>query len=824
MPNYYPRNFSSRGIAIFCSACWLVIVSSKFPMADTAGNHFNKGYAFYQKWVQNREDSLLKQAISEMEISQKKSPKNPALLEWVGYLHILRNEYSLALHPLLETIPLLTDYKAPDKRTLEILSRVNLGYAYSSLHRYSEAADYLQQASSLTELPDLLYRIDFDLGSASLKAAQLNPADKPLMLQQAITAFRGALAVYAKSKDRIERPSPVMQIPYPVTEQSPAQLQEGLGSALQQSGDFTGAGAAYTQAVQLDPKNPLSWHDLGMLNRTISEKSQSEPEHRDSLNRAKAALEKANQLAPNDYQNGEDLAETLLELGAYKQASIQFDDAATARRNAGVEEKTPAKVLYNQALADSLAGRSDSAIRLTTRLLKTDSHNPKLLNLLGLLYIHQKRYDQAITPLQEAISISPDDLSAIQNLGVDQMDLRRFSDAVQTFQQLKHGNPANPEYSYLLGSAQAQSGDYPSAAASFNEYAKLDPAGKAVPNGMGYQGLAYSLQQTGDLSGAAVAYKKVTVIDPGNQTAWVNLGLALKLMAEKETQPDAAMESAHQAFSQAILLKPMDSLALYSDAETLIALNEKAQAVSELQTAVIHSKTPYNSLMLLGQTYTSILRDTEAISAYKQALSANPGDITAERMLGQTQFLNRQYAEAETSFQSVLTQDPQDLQAAMFLARSQVHLSRFADARKTLSAAMKLNHPGRLMAQAMDNLASLFYMQGDKSSLIQARELFLSSLKQYPDSPDGYIGLGLISLKLGAPQHAISLFKQALHLNPGSSEAANDLGTAYEQIGDLPHAYLAYRMSIKSDPHNSKAKQNIARFAGWLRLQRKGGK
>ena len=125
----------------------------------------------------------------------------------------------------------------------------------------------------------------------------------------------------------------------------------------------------------------------------------------------------------------------------------------------------------------------------------------------------------------------------------------------------------------------------------------------------------------GDLKAAAVAFQKITEVDPGNPDGWVNLG--------RVAVQEGDMERARTVLEKALALSPKLARANYFYARVLRADGNYEGAASRLR-------------MVLAQY---------------------PRDRVALNDLGRVLFLQRKYPEAVKVLQSVFAIDPEDLQA-----------------------------------------------------------------------------------------------------------------------------------------------------------------
>jgi tetratricopeptide (TPR) repeat protein len=135
-----------------------------------------------------------------------------------------------------------------------------------------------------------------------------------------------------------------------------------------------------------------------------------------------------------------------------------------------------------------------------------------------------------------------------------------------------------------------------------------------------------------------------------------------------------------------------------------------------------------------------------------------------------------------------------------------------AGAISALEEAIKNGGTGKQVAPLRRTVAYYFFRKGDADSLKRAHEEYSQSLKDAPESAEGYNGLALVEQKQGQLDDALDALKHAVALNPKYADAYNNLGVVYELKGNTDQAIASYRKALAADPNNALAKQNLARF------------
>lgn len=90
----------------------------------------------------------------------------------------------------------------------------------------------------------------------------------------------------------------------------------------------------------------------------------------------------------------------------------------------------------------------------------------------------------------------------------------------------------------------------------------------------------------------------------------------------------------------------------------------------------------------------------------------------------------------------------------------------------------------------------------------QALRLFTEAIKNYPDDPDNYRGLGKLSFKKGQYDRALEWFDKAIEIKPISS-VYFDLGRTYTYMGNSAKAIESFKKAVDLNPYEIEAYQCI---------------
>ena len=87
------------------------------------------------------------------------------------------------------------------------------------------------------------------------------------------------------------------------------------------------------------------------------------------------------------------------------------------------------------------SGRLEDAKKIYENLLIKDPNNFEITNLLGVIFLQLKKYDEAIALIKKAININPNHHALYNNLGVSYKELEKYSEAIYNFKKAININP-----------------------------------------------------------------------------------------------------------------------------------------------------------------------------------------------------------------------------------------------------------------------------------------------------------------------------------------------------------------------------------------------
>ena len=262
-----------------------------------------------------------------------------------------------------------------------------------------------------------------------------------------------------------------------------------LGLAYEKSGDLKNAVTAYEGALALDPKDSETSLHLAQLllrqDRAVEAETRfravlaGEPESRAAL------LGLAQSLAAEKKPEAAEAYQVYLK--------VQPDDA-------GARQRLVHLLILNEKFDEALA-----------EMERTQKGGPPSLESLKLradILIGQKKWDEAVVVLKQAVALAPQDAQLRGGLGRTYMQQRDFANAEKELRAAMGLDARNLVYVKDLTSTHYLAGDYPAALSLLDEVAKRE---KPTPGELFIRALCYDkLQQ---IKAALEAYQNFLAAD-----------------------------------------------------------------------------------------------------------------------------------------------------------------------------------------------------------------------------------------------------------------------------------------------------------------------
>lgn len=175
---------------------------------------------------------------------------------------------------------------------------------------------------------------------------------------------------------------------------------------------------------------------------------------------------------------------------------------------------------FQQAFSLHQQGKLTDARDLYMEILKDESQNAEVWDLLGVLYYQVKEYLEAELCIKKAIEIKPE-IYYFENLAKLYLDKGDFELAIKYYESLSEEFPKNYEYQFNLAMAYKNHHDWERAKIAYKKAIELNPKSHEA-----YFNLAYLCFNENRPQDAVECYKKALEVKPDDWESSYFLGLA----------------------------------------------------------------------------------------------------------------------------------------------------------------------------------------------------------------------------------------------------------------------------------------------------------
>ena len=452
---------------------------------------------------------------------------------------------------------------------------------------------------------------------------------------------------------------------------------------------------------------------------------------------AEAVLRRAQRRHPGDVWINYDLAVALAAVGRRDDA-IRFYTAARAVRPETAHE-----------LAHALARRheSDEAIEVFEDLDRLQPGDGRHLTCLGIELKELGRKEEAaevleraLTPLREAIRISPGSATAHSNLGRALDALGKHADAVAEAGEAVRLQPDSAASHSNLGVSLVALGKRAEAIAAFREAIRLQPDLASA-----HAGLGNALAAQRQLDEAIAEFREAIRLEPDEAGHHNNLGVYLN---ERREHAEAVAEC-----REAIRLDPMYGAAYCNLGIGLRAQGKHAEAVAALREAIRLDPDSGISHSKLGVALGAQGKHAEALAAHREAIRVAPNDAGCHNNFGVALASQGKRAEAIAEYREAVRLAPDNIEGHINLG-------------------IILTGTGQL-----------------DEAVAECRE----AIRLRPDDVRPYYNLGHARVAQRKPDEAVAAYREAIRVDPGFAEAHCNLGELLGSLGQFDEALAQMR-------------------------------
>ena len=333
--------------------------------------------------------------------------------------------------------------------------------------------------------------------------------------------------------------------------------------------------------------------------------------------------------------------------------------------------QSPIRSLYEAAQESQARGDLKQAEGEYSEVIRCSPQMASAYNNLGIVYLRQRRYEDAVRTLQKGLKLNPKMAGAQMVLGLAYYQQSQYEKAELAFQAALRLNPSDRNAQLYLGRTQIHQRNYLEAAQKLE---KLLDGQKDDPDALYSLGLSY-------LKLLMRTTARLDRVAPLSYQFW----LLLAQDAQARNQDTLAIRN----FKEALRLKP-DAVGAHYALGSVYALNGKNQeAAWEFEQEL--ELNPNDSLALWKLGEIILKRDAaEALPYLERSVHLNPELPQAIFAYGKALMRLDQVSRALEQFERVVRTAPEEHSVHYHLARAYRLLGRLEEAKKEITLFQEL--------------------------------------------------------------------------------------------------------------------------------------
>jgi tetratricopeptide (TPR) repeat protein len=474
---------------------------------------------------------------------------------------------------------------------------------------------------------------------------------------------------------------------------------------------------------------------------------------------------------------------------------------------------------------DAQRGEPARSLEFAERALALDPTDARSLWLKGSALFNMDRTTDALTALQNAVSLDPDQPDYWRTLAragerTDRLDL-----VTEACEHLIDIDDSDPEAWFQLAGARARLGQFAGADSALAQARDLNPVRPGTDFLQGW--IDEGLGRDDD---AIQLYTHHLSVHPDDSVTRQRL---VTLLAGRGRYSDAYTQARRVREAN-----PRDPEAFETEADLAFRVGQPQAAHDRL--AELCRLDPEDPQLVLRSAAVLVRnkRGAEGVALSTQWAEKHPGDFRGSLLLARAQAMNGQLEPALITARAAVSAAPESLGARMTLARiaqqgrhwveaaeawARVHEARPRDVAVSLDLALCREQIGDVdgaVSVAREALAVspsdatvlnfLGYLLADHDrDLEQARGLIQQAVAQEPDNGAFIDSLGWVYYRLGQLSAAREQLERAVRLTRGDPVVLEHLGDVYRDLRLLDLAREQYRRSLAADRSNLRVRNKL---------------
>ena len=303
-----------------------------------------------------------------------------------------------------------------------------------------------------------------------------------------------------------------------------------------------------------------------------------------------------------------------------------------------------------RGIALARMGNNSEATAEYQKSIRLDPAMEDAYRNLGFIEWNQHRLEPARDALQRAVELSPNDSFAHYYLGRVELDAQHYSQAIQELETSRVPLPADADFSIQVATAYVALGRREDAGKSLDHLATL-PLNDA--QSIQVASLLLSVHQP---DSAINLIQQLSKRPSAADSEWLKFDLAMVyLLAGRDEKALLQAYGYKDSLPQGVASKSTESARAWSLIGIAFAhLRQRDQSVDALRRAATLAPGEEEYWLNLTRELMELNRYSDAITAVRDGLAANPKSYALHLRLGAAQLSSGHYAEAESVFRDLV--------------------------------------------------------------------------------------------------------------------------------------------------------------------------
>jgi protein O-GlcNAc transferase len=260
---------------------------------------------------------------------------------------------------------------------------------------------------------------------------------------------------------------------------------------------------------------------------------------------------------------------------------------------------------------------------------------------------------------------------------------------------------------------------------------------------------------------------------------------------------------ARELYESALAIEPADTNVMFRLGVLDMQTGANERSLHWLDQALKHAPDTAKYHFVRGHVLSAERRFAEAIGAYRQVLTIEPGSVDTLCALASALQSSGDYPAAIEAYRAALVLEPNHSDALNNLGNCHRQQGDTGAAESAYRRALAVQADD---VNALTNLGTLVQSSGRQD---EAMALLEAAVRVAPASPCALVNLGVALQQRGESAEAATLLTRAVELDPAFPEAAYNLANALHALGRRREAAIHYQRAIAQAPAHADACNNL---------------